>query len=738
MNLHKRHVRNVEPPAAHAMHSYDEHNNVLTYYYNGQPLICFQLPSGAKPYFKTYSNGNIQSTPFTQQVYLSLDQSAPVKVTFQVSAEAVNMRPHRAAQQEAIIGQIGQPLLYGVNGMYDVLQDLLLEWHGASWTWQQQQMEQDAEGNWTCTMMVAAGLQPFYINLRMQYYRKHLGFEQHQPWKWRPKLQPRTGWSTWEAFAQRVDGEAVAEAATFMNKQFKPYGMELIQIDDGFQIEPIPPTADGIIADSWLQTNEKFTNQHEGLLDSIKQHGFEAGIWTSAMVTNESFAKKHANLFEKDLSGEPLYGQWIYYTLKSEIELLQDQVSPLYRGLLDKGYSYFKTDQIRHYLFDGLHEVVKQGLITNEEATKQLRVYMQNARQALGDDAYFLACWGVLSEVVGIVDACRIAGDSNAGWPAITKQVVESARWYHTHRILFLNDPDYACMRTEPAWGKMLLSLISLSGQMLIISDNPALYDKETIHTIQRCMPAISTRTAETGPLDMTVPLDLSLPSFRYERQEGIAAAYAMLGLAPDAKELPQSSLWAFHYELPGRSWAVVGRFAVIPLPETNQPLSGLALDPEQHYYAFDFWQQQYKGVYSQSIKFEQLALGHCQVIALTAKRHHPQLIASSRHVSMDIVSVEREQWAEDARELILDISGVVGTSESYFIAAPATFQLHEYNSLGEATDPNQPIVIKLEQVQQLEQFEQVNSSSLHGDTVWKLTVTFTEARGCLRLSFAK
>ncbi|OME85210.1 hypothetical protein BK120_11835 [Paenibacillus sp. FSL A5-0031] len=674
-------ISGKEPPVAHASQSWDASTRSLNYDYNGSRLLSMSIPEGVKPYYREVSNGNIQSSPLVQQLYLGLDKPAAIKVIVYLSKEAINMRPNRAMRGQAILGQVGKPLLFGVNGLYDVLQDLLIDWHGAGWQWTKSRLELNEDGNWQAELEIEGGLRPWIVNLRMHYYRMHLHYEYHKPWQWRPQLQPITGWSSWEAFAQQVTGEDIEHTASFLETHFKPYGLTHMQIDDGFQREAIPPEREGIVADAWLQTNERFPDGHDGIISSIVGRDFQAGIWTSAMVTNPEFVAAHRDRFERDINGDPLYGQWIEYVIKAVPETLAEQVAPLYKGLKEIGYSYFKTDQIRHYLYEGLHKAVHEGSITSEEASRSLRAYLQCAREQLGEDAYFLACWGVLTEAVGIVDACRIAGDSNASWTAICKQMVETARWYHTQRILFLNDPDYICVRTEKDWGQTLLSLVSLTGGLMIISDNTDLYDSERIRSIQRCIPSLPTMTGETGPLDMTFPLDLSFPQ-QNASQTREEYAYAILGLNDGMREpYVTASLWAIHFDLPFRRWCVAGRFAIVPLTEVELELEALALDPSDAYHAFDFWKQSYMGKFSIAIALEPLELGACQIVGLSKAENRPQLIGSSRHVSMDAVSVLDECW--DNNRLQLELCGARGMTELYWIKVPASYTLEEHSGIG-------------------------------------------------------
>ena len=87
--------------------------------------------------------------------------------------------------------------------------------------------------------------------------------------------------------------------------------------------------------------------------------------------------------------------------------------------------------------------------MSNEGASQKFRAYMEATREGLGEDIYYLASWGEMHEVIGVADACRISMDANPTWAGIRMQLFESARWFHTQRTLFLNDPDHVCVRTR-------------------------------------------------------------------------------------------------------------------------------------------------------------------------------------------------------------------------------------------------------------------------------------------------
>lgn len=692
MNNENFHPILKEPPVAHALHKWNEESRTLTYEYNGRNLITVEIPGEEYVGFRHGSDGNIQSNPMIQQIYMMLDHPVSARVSFRLSSEAVNMRPSRTGEH-AVLGQVGRPLMYGVNGLYDIRQDLLIDWQGCEWHWSDSRLREDENGDLYGEMTVGLGPKPWIVNLRMHYYREHLGYTYHRPWEWRPDGKPVAGWCSWEACRRNVSLKDIREFSEFFASQkLRDYGLEYMQLDDGYENLPLPPDEAETLAEGWLDTNGRFPGGHEKVVSVIRENGFEPAIWTNANVTNETFVKRHEDCFIRDGKGDFLLGEWIDYLLDCSEETLEKHVYSYYKGLKELGYVYFKTDAVRHLLMDGLQEAVRQGVLTNEDARNRFRRFMEYARKGMGEDAYFLASWGVLSETVGVVDACRIAMDANPTWAGIRMQIVESARWFHTQRILFLNDPDHICTRTDVEWLKSVISLVSLSGSLLMLSDPLKDYDKERMAIIKKNLPVLTTVAGETGPLDMNYPAFTwtKLHGFAVNSQEKPVAAenvlledaYNMAGNYPTMdSDHPFASLWAFHMDVQSGSWCVVGRFAVVPLAESEIPIETLGLDPHREYHAFDFWEQKYLGRVKGSLPGKALALGSCQVIGLHPDLGIPELIASSRHVSMDAVSVESCRWDRDCLDVVF--KGVKETEETYWFFVPECFELENLQLQG-------------------------------------------------------
>ena len=67
----------------------------------------------------------MQSIAYVQQIYLEVDTPVWTTLEFRLSKDTINIKPHRAGADEAILGQCGNVLLHGVNGLYDIKPPIL-------------------------------------------------------------------------------------------------------------------------------------------------------------------------------------------------------------------------------------------------------------------------------------------------------------------------------------------------------------------------------------------------------------------------------------------------------------------------------------------------------------------------------------------------------------------------------------------------------------------------------------
>jgi hypothetical protein len=231
-----------------------------------------------------------------------------------------------------------------------------------------------------------------------------------------------------------------------------------------------------------------------------------------------------------------------------------------------------------------------------------------------------------------------------------------------------------------------------------MLSDPIDLYDEQRIYNIQRCMPPLKTYTAETGPLD------IRYQAYAWTKMHGVAFtgsleldwkevteddAYLLAGDHETMEDNhPLSSLWSFHIKTDAGKWCVVQRIGTLPLRPSTLHVNKLGLDPAKTYVGFDFWNQEYLGEIKVAMEAGALETGFTEVFSLREKLDRPQFMASSRHVSMDAVSVKSQEWADGT--LTLDIDCPEGTTETYWFHCPAGWQFDSAQAEGAAIEVSQ------------------------------------------------
>ena len=232
-----------------------------------------------------------------------------------------------------------------------------------------------------------------------------------------------------------------------------------------------------------------------------------------------------------------------------------------------------------------------------------------------------------------------------------------------------------------------------------MLSDTEDAYTEEKLEIIRKTLPPMTTCTAETGPLNMDFPAYTwtKLHGFAVQSHEtpvemedvNLKDAYDMAGIYPTMEDVhPFSTLWSFHYNHAGENWCVAGRFATVPLKESKICLEQLQLDSKEAYHVFDFWKEEYLGIVTGEVAVRELGLGECQILGLRKVKKEPQFLASTRHVSMDAVSVTNVTWADEQLQILF--AGVPGTKEKYYFTVPNGYELKNIQGNGMWCEPVQ------------------------------------------------
>jgi len=462
------------------------------------------------------------------------------------------------------------------------------------------------------------------IRFRPQYYQQHRGLAYFNPAQYTVWKQPVVGWCSWFAYYNRITEADVHKTADVISEKLKPYGLEYLQIDDGFQQVPIG------LPNTWLHPNEKFPSGLENLAGYIKSKGLIPGIWTNVSFADSAAAYQNKALFVKDAAGKPAYGNWVGYVMDgSNPQTVRSLFSPVYEGLKKDGWQYFKLDALRHLKYEGYNSYASYFTSKNYNRDEAYRNVVRDVREQIGKENYLLACWGIHPELVGLVDGCRI-GDDGYSYAGL-------AQFNSYNNIVWRNDPDHIELTAKEAYRSCTAT--SLTGSAFMLTDKPEKYEgSPLIDAAKKSIPVLYTQPGQVYDVD---PSKSSLIQM---------ADVEMSGSGPrpfDAGRSTTTGLFALEINKPFENWTVLGR-----LDDRDKiiPFKDLGLADNKEYLVFEFWSKKFEGIFQK--QFEPGAIDPnygCQVFCFREKQNHPQLLATNRRIGCGAYELHNVQWQDNA-----------------------------------------------------------------------------------------
>ena len=500
------------------------------------------------------------------------------------------------------------------NAVYNRNEDWLLSFDAASPALSLQPQENNL-------YQIQVNKSELIIRFKPRYYQQHRGLSYFKPKEYKIWKKPVVGWCSWFAYFDNVTETDMHRTADVLSTKLKKYGLDYIQIDDGYQQVPIG------MPNTWIYANKKFPNGMGNLAKYISSKGFQPGIWTNVSFADSSAAYQHKELFIKTSNNEVALGNWVGYVMNGANKATLDQlIKPIYAEFNKEGWQYFKLDALRHLKYEGYNtfskDLQREGINKNEA----YRNVVKEVRKQIGKDKFLMACWGIRPELVGLADGCRIGNDgySYAGL----------AQFNSYNNIIWRNDPDHIVLSAKEAYRSC--SATSLTGSLFMLTDQPELYEKSNlIDAAIRSIPVLMTSPGQVYDVD---------PS----RSSLIAQVETeMSGSGPrpfDASTTTTTGLFQMDINKPYENWTVLGR-----LDDRDKliPLKDLGLDAKKDYLVFEFWSKEFRGI--QTKQFVPGAIDtafKCQVFCFREKQNHPQLLATNRHISCGALELDKLQWA--------------------------------------------------------------------------------------------
>lgn len=485
---------------------------------------------------------------------------------------------------------------------------------------------------------------------------------------------PIAGWLDWYVTYGKTDEARLLRNVNWLAANLRDYGLDIIQIDDGWQADFSDrlPGDLGKKPTDWLRANSNFPHGMAWLAEQIHTKGFKAGIWLVPYATNNAaLVRDHPDWFLPGPDGKPqtAQGKWAaqfgYLLDLANPKVENDYLAPLFKTLSSRWrYDYFKLDATGWTLLaikdqhfnEQRFEHLKIGKKIHSGA-EVIRDGLDTVRRIIGNKT-ILACHAPCPEVVGLVDAARVAGDMSPGWERgplhLLRETMES---FYTHRICWLNDPD--CMVIRPPLTldqvRLYVSMFGLTGQLLMLSDEMDQMDSERIEAVKRILPVCP-----------TTPLDL------FSRKDN-------------------ATVWDLKIERPFGMWDVLGVFNFTQQPvQRTLRFSELGIVTTEPCIVYDFWNRQCLGRFEREVTLD-LHPTACRVLTIHPETGQPQIISTNRHITQGGVDLVDVKWNAKRQELTGRSRVVAGDPYELRVWVPEGYRVaHCTSSAGDAA-PQSP-----------------------------------------------
>lgn len=442
----------------------------------------------------------------------------------------------------------------------------------------------------------------------------------------------RTGanalWCSWYPIRMGISEEIVLAHAEIAAKHFKPLGMEVIQLDHGWQR--------GDICGDWFP-NERFPHGLKWLSEQLQsRYGMKLGLWiapTNVAFTSQLF-RDHPDWLMKTAEGKPAsIGRW-FWVPNPEMGLI-DASQPGAEQWIEETFARLTAEGARYYKIDFI------------AGSPALRRAMAAIRRGAGPEAWIRYCQTPPLSSVGLASSAYLGDDTgDAGL----------ANWIHLERVnapllaasYWVNDRLYhrevcdmsAGMKASVEEARFKMSLMTLSGCSISFSDDFRPLDPSRIRMMQQCLPP---GNPPARPRDL------------FERE--------------------RPSLWHMHCKNAAGEWDAVGVFNFEDeTQERTVELSSLGLPADSEVVVFEFWQEEFLGTHRGRVTVS-LPPRTARILLIHRLPARPAAIATNLHVLGGYHEIQRLAWDEPRLTLSGRCRRMPGVSGRVYLYVPAGYR---------------------------------------------------------------
>lgn len=454
------------------------------------------------------------------------------------------------------------------------------------------------------------------------------------------RTRPTALWCSWYAHRMAVSEEKVLANAEVAARHFAPLGLEIMQIDHGWQR--------GDVTGDWVP-NERFPHGLRWLADELqRRYGLKLGLWiapTDVAETSDLF-REHTEWMLRGEDGKPRVNwRWYWkpnpdcYELDATHPEAYRWIQETFRRLRASGVDYFKID----FIAASGSEAFRQYDRYATRGWSVLQRAMEAVRSGAGEDAWIRYCQTPPVLSAGLADSAYGGPDTlDAGIPGRFDVLRENGGILAAS--FWLNDRPYhreVCdmslrMHAGVEEARLRAALMVLAGTSISFSDELCWWPPSRIRLAQQCLPPGSPRMRPVDLLEREIP-----------------------------------SVWHVPVRTDRGSWDIVGLFNFEDREEPRAlRFERIGLDPDAPYAVFEFWESKFLGIQKGGIEVRVPAQA-CRVLSIRRYTGAPQLIGTDMHLLQGYHELRALRWDAEAGVLSGAWRRMPGISGRAFFLVP-------------------------------------------------------------------
>ena len=491
---------------------------------------------------------------------------------------------------------------------------------------------------------------------------------------------PPVGWigTSWMSETAVSGGEPweyyALSNAKAIKERLRGFDIEYIWTSQGNLMDYIPG--------NWLHENkDEIPDGLEYFFDMQKELGFKPGLWVSPFWfygEAKDMLEEHYGHLLCGKNGKPIcfdetWG-WRYEDDNLSWYHMHrynfDGSHPDAVAFIQKLFSYYRKIGVRYYMLDFL-DIVENSVLHDKTKTAYQAGYaiLQKIREAAGEDTHIQTAVASSPGFTGLINAARIGRDFGEGRPTGTyladwrnatsvrhdlnyaniKSFLQNITGsYFTHQAIYKNDYNvFTIDKPYPVeHARIVATTFGLGGgSPLMLGDNICEISDERLRYIKLCLPRTMHSAKPADLFERVQPHDYS----------------RILKLEINTKW--ESYMLAGVYNMDEEPYELVLDFGK------------LGLDANKKYVIYDFWNEEYCGVFKGSFLCN-IQPESCKLYRIAEKRPYPWLLSTDMHIQQGFCEVSELNWDPDKKRLSLSVVRPIGERGNIYILMPRDYKL--------------------------------------------------------------